>query len=145
MDTYLNFIVFFVFYMMFIHGTIILIALGYDIDLMSMIAIAMGLLILFIAKLLEKAEQNWFAGIRTPWTLSDEETWKSTHKFAAKYFYISGAITFFGVFDIPGRFLLLIVPILASSLAAVVYSYFDYRKRHKDDLEELEESKVVLE
>ncbi|MFB0965292.1 MAG: SdpI family protein [Patescibacteria group bacterium] len=41
---------------------------------------------------LGKVRSNFFLGIRTPWTLSDETVWNRTHRFAAKTFVFAGIL-----------------------------------------------------
>ncbi|WNJ16965.1 SdpI family protein [Pontibacter sp. G13] len=51
-----------------------------------------GLLILFavIGNIFGKIRQNYFMGIRTPWTLSSEQVWLKTHRVSGKvWFYAS--------------------------------------------------------
>lgn len=64
-----------------------------------------GLLFIFIGNLSPKFKPNYFLGIRTPWTLANEEVWKKTHRFGGKIFVISGL-------------LMLLVPILPGVIQA---------------------------
>ena len=43
---------------------------------------AIGLLIYYAGVLTENARQNWFMGVRTPWTLSSEKVWNKTNRLA---------------------------------------------------------------
>ena len=57
-----------------------------------------GALFIYIGFLVEHAEQNWFVGIRTPWTLSSERVWKKTHALGGTPFKVAGVIAIAGVF-----------------------------------------------
>ncbi len=35
---------------------------------------------------------NYFAGMRTPWTLEDNDTWRATHRLAGKLWFAGGII-----------------------------------------------------
>jgi uncharacterized membrane protein len=70
---------------------------------------------------------NWFIGIRTPWTMSSELVWKKTHVLGGKLFKISGAIAVLGIFGLYSIYLV-VVPLIASALYLVVYSYLEYQK-----------------
>lgn len=92
---------------------------------------AVGLLFTIIGNSMPKFKQNFYAGIRTSWTLSDEEVWVKTHRFGGKIWFVGGIlmmissilpdnikmISFFGIV-----ILLAIVPI--------GYSYIIYKKKH---------------
>lgn len=54
-----------------------------------------GLLFIFIGNLSPKFKPNYFVGIRTPWTLSNEDVWKKTHRFGGKVFVITGLLLLF--------------------------------------------------
>lgn len=93
---------------------------------------AVGLLFTIIGNSMPKFKQNFYAGIRTSWTLTDEEVWFKTHRFGGKVWFIGGIImmvssilpdyfktkVFFGVV------ILLIV-------APMVYSYIVYKKKYQ--------------
>ena len=111
----------------------ILSAFGYRFNMVQMMSPAFAALFYYIGVALEKVKSNFFVGIRTPWTISDETVWEKTHKVGGKLFKASAIITFFGVFFKEIAFLLMIVPILAVSVFAVVYSYVEYKKIHKGE------------
>jgi len=93
---------------------------------------AIGFLFIYIGLILKHLKQNWFIGIRTPWSLSNEKVWNKTHKLGSKLFVISGIITLAGILFPPTFMILFIlVPILASSIWLIVYSYLIYRKEKK--------------
>ena len=56
-------------------------ALGWNINVPQMIGIGVGLLFMLLGNEMGRLKPNWFAGIRTPWTLSDPEIWRRTHRF----------------------------------------------------------------
>ncbi|WP_251548830.1 SdpI family protein [Neobacillus muris] len=51
-----------------------------------------GLLFIFIGNVSPKFKPNYFFGIRTPWTLANEEVWKKTHRLGGKVFVVSGLL-----------------------------------------------------
>ncbi len=79
-DYYEGFILLFVFFMLAIQVQIILWSSGYQISPNLTFPFLIGTLFIYIGFLLGHAEQNWFVGIRTPWTLSSETVWKKTHE-----------------------------------------------------------------
>jgi uncharacterized membrane protein len=93
--------------------------------------IALGFLFFYIGILCEHAKRNWFIGIRTPWTLSNEKVWDKTHRLGGKLFKAAGVIALFGVLLGKFAFAFVLAPILIVTLYTVVYSYFAYEKETK--------------
>jgi uncharacterized membrane protein len=75
-DWYDGFILAFVLFMLAIQCAIILWSLGHRISMNLVMPVLMGLLFLYCGFFAERVEPNWFAGIRTPWTLSSPTVWK---------------------------------------------------------------------
>jgi immunity protein, SdpI family len=89
--------------------------------------VAVGVLFVLMGNFLGKVTRNFFVGIRTPWTLANEEVWLRTHRLGGKCFVAAGfavvAISLLGL----GPWAMMAV-ILAAALVPVVYSYVIYRK-----------------
>lgn len=92
-----------------------------------------GVLFIFIGNYMGRIKQNWFVGIKTPWTLSSEKVWYMTHRFGGRVFVIMGIIfilnAFFGFINNMTFFLVLV---LGMAFAPVVYSYILYQKYQKE-------------
>ena len=93
---------------------------------------ALGLLFIFIGSVLPKLKRNWFIGIRTPWTMSDDIVWENTHKLGSKLFMITGIIIMIGLLFENQLMWFILVPIGALVVWLFVYSYLDYSRRHKN-------------
>ena len=78
-----------------------------------------------------KAQSNWFIGIRTPWTLSDNEVWKKTHQIGGTAFKVCGVISLAGILFPQQAIWFLLIPILGVALGLVIYSYLYYRSLHQ--------------
>jgi len=89
---------------------------------------AFGILFFYCGILIEKVKRNWFIGIKTPWTLSNEKVWDKTHQLGGKLFKIVGIIAFLGIIFPNYTFFLILFPVIAVSIYTVVYSYFEYQK-----------------
>ena len=100
-------------------------------NLIQFLAPGFGALFLYVGLMLGKAKQNWFVGIRTPWTLSSEKVWDKTHALGSKLFMAAGVIAFLGVL-LPQLFVAAIVVIVAAAVATFVYSYVEYRKETEE-------------
>lgn len=105
-----------------------LINLGYNIDMTQSITLAIGLLFIFIGYLLKDVKQNWFMGIRTPWTMSSEFVWKKTHQMASKIFMMAGFL-FLVLPYLPSEFFAyyIIIFVLVIILGTFGYSYWLYK------------------
>jgi uncharacterized membrane protein len=113
----------------YIHFLTLLIAKGYDINFIQFFAPALGIMFYAIGILLKHTKQNYLIGIKTPWTLANEEVWDKTHELGGKLFQISGIITFFAILLPKTNILLLIGPVLTSAVITIVYSYYIYNKK----------------
>ena len=124
------FIVLIVGFMLYIYALTLAWNLGYTGFQMSRAMLpAIGLLFIFIGFLLRQAKRNFFIGIRTPWTLSSDQVWNETHRVGAVLFMISGALAFLGgFFGGMAAFWFMFVPIIATTLFLLVYSYVLYRR-----------------
>ncbi|HRI05578.1 MAG TPA: DUF1648 domain-containing protein [Candidatus Dojkabacteria bacterium] len=100
-----------------------------DIKIPVNIYFSLGLsgLLYNIALAMENVKMNWFMGIRTPWTLSSDRVWNSTHKLAAKLFKFSAIFVLVGLLSSP-LMLVGLAPFVLSALYLVIFSYIEYRK-----------------
>ena len=132
---YDGFILLFILFMLAIQIQIILWSTGYQVSPNLTFPFLMGTLFIYIGFLLGHAEQNWFVGIRTPWTLSSETVWKKTHEVGGKLFKLAGVISFIGVFAGEYAFLFILIPVLIVAVFTVAYSYFEYQKERTSQKE----------
>lgn len=73
-----------------IHGFVVATALGAGIDLFLVFPLAMGALFLLLGNVMGKIRPNFFAGIRTPWTLASTKSWNATHRRGGWVFVATG-------------------------------------------------------
>jgi len=92
-----------------------------------------GLTIIFYYSgiLIEHAKQNYFIGIRTPWTLANETVWNKTHKVGSKLFKIASVLILIGLLTPDNAFTIMMTIVLSISAYLVAYSYVQYRKIKK--------------
>jgi uncharacterized membrane protein len=90
-----------------------------------------SILFYFAGILVENTKQNWFIGIRTPWTLSNEKVWEKTHKIGGKLFRFAAVIIFFGLLFPKFLILFIFIPVMIAAIYPVVYSYFEYKREIK--------------
>lgn len=102
--------------------------LDFRFDFIRFLMPAFGLLFYYAGILIENAKRNWFVGVRTPWTLSNEKVWNKTHQIGGKLFKIAGVVTFLGILFPAYAIFFAIFPIISVSLYLIIYSYFEYQK-----------------
>lgn len=119
-------------FLVMVHLHILLWNTGTQISPNAVIPLGMGLLFYYAGVLTENAEQNWFIGIRTPWTLSSEKVWKRTNRLGGKLFRIAGITAFSGVFFPEYAIYFILVPAVIVVVITVVYSYLEYKKELKE-------------
>lgn len=104
---------------------------GVEIAVGAVVSSAIGLMFIIFGILMPKLKNNWFVGIRTPWTLSSDFVWQKTHQLGKYMFIVAGALfLFISYLPLPlvlPVFILLIILLLVP----VVYSYFLFKKEQK--------------
>lgn len=126
------FITLIIVFMVYMHVLTMLWNLGYNqFNMGAAMLPAMGLLFVFAGIMMRKAKRNFFIGIRTPWTLSSDRVWDETHRIGSTLFIISGILALLGAFFADYAVWFILVPLLASTLFLLVYSYVLYQRETK--------------
>jgi uncharacterized membrane protein len=93
------------------------------------VALAVGVFLLVLGNFLPSIKSNWFVGVRTPWTLTSEESWRRTHRLAGALFMMSGAVVILTAVLDARRGLTVIAGSLAvTALVSIVYSYVVWKR-----------------
>jgi uncharacterized membrane protein len=91
-----------------------------------------GLLFVFIGNVMNSIKPNYFAGIRTPWTLENEDNWRATHRLGSKIWFAGGIIltvlTLFFSSETGNVIFMCLLGVMV--LIPVIYSYI-YFKNHQ--------------
>jgi len=88
-----------------------------------------GLLFAFLGNYFKTIKPNYFIGIKTPWTLENEEVWKKTHIMGGKLWFVGGllmALTFLLPNEMQLYNFLGITAVI--SIVPIVYSYLEFKK-----------------
>lgn len=94
-------------------------------------SLMLGVMFLVIGNYLPKVKQNWYLGIKLPWTYADEENWNKTHRLAGKLWFVGGLLFILNFFlQIRGIELWLMIVLV---LIPVIYSYLYSRKKNKEE------------
>ncbi|MBU1348479.1 SdpI family protein [Patescibacteria group bacterium] len=87
------------------------------------VVLGIGVLFVVLGNVMGKVRQNYFIGLKTPWTLDNPEVWQKSQRFAGWAFVISGL-----VFIIESIIWIAIMPVFVVMMGVmvlmpIVYSY----------------------
>ena len=73
---------------------------------------------------------NWWVGIRTPWTLSNDRVWARTHRLAGYCMTAGGLVMIVAALALPAALGLsvLIAVAVASTIGPALYSYLTWKR-----------------
>ncbi|WDF62473.1 SdpI family protein [Flavobacterium sp. KACC 22763] len=99
----------------------------------SFIFVLAGALFMILGNYFKVIRPNYFVGIKTPWTLENQEVWKTTHLFAGKLWFIAGLIIILGslIFDSSIFAKVFLTIVFAIAIVPIAYSYLKYRNLKK--------------
>ena len=95
--------------------------------------IAIGLLLIIVSNYMPKLPQNWFIGIRTPWTLSSEIIWRKSHILGGWLFTLSGIIYVVCTLLKTSTVIPISSIIFAAVLSGFIYPFYLYKRNEKPD------------
>jgi uncharacterized membrane protein len=109
------------------YGFVLLSLRGIELGV-SVILILAGMLLILVGALASRIRTNWYVGIRTPWTLTSELSWRKTHRLGGWLlaavglgFVASGLVGSATAFQMALIFLFVVVLLL------FIYSYLVWR------------------
>lgn len=122
-------------FFLILHVVILLAAMGYEVSIDKIVPLIVGILFIVIGNYLPKSKRNYFYGIKTPWTLSSDVSWRKTHRLGGKLFIISGGTVILSSFFLEGKVKIVIViaAIFVTVIVLLIGSYF-YAKNDKSKI-----------
>jgi uncharacterized membrane protein len=105
--------------------------LGYRFNMVQLMSPALAVIFYYAGVLTQNAHQNWFVGIRTPWTLSNKVVWQKTHQLGGKLFKFTALLSLFGTILPQLAIYLVIIPVIFTTIIVFVYSYLEYQKENR--------------
>jgi len=120
-------------YLSLAHGALLFAAFGHEVNMATVFSSGIGLVFIVIGAVLHRVRSNFMFGVRTPWTLSSERSWRLTHRLAGRLFVWAGVATL--VAGVIARLtelawlpaVALLVGALGAALVSTVYSYVVWR------------------
>lgn len=96
-----------------------------------LIPMALGIVFIVLGNYMPLFRQNFFAGIKTPWALADEEIWNRTHRIGGRCWFACG----FGFLLIPFlpdalKGALMMILILIMTAVPFIGSYLIYHQKY---------------
>lgn len=95
---------------------------------LTLVFVSIGVLLTVVRSFLGRLRKNFWIGVRTPWTLANDEVWRRTNKLAGRLFVAGGIAvviaSFFGAAVVP----VLIAVVGIAALVSILYSYVLYRR-----------------
>lgn len=92
-----------------------------------------GLLFAFSGNLMHSLKPNYFIGLKTFWTIENEDNWRATHRLGSRVWLTGGIILALASLIVPTNYIrytfLCIAAILV--LVPIIYSYYYYNKYQK--------------
>jgi len=114
----------------YIHAVMLFAGLRPEVDSGRWLIGGLFLFFALLGNVLGKVRRNFWAGVRTPWTLASDKVWNATHRLAGYLFVAAGLIGFVGV--VAGMNLIVaFVLIISAGLVPVFYSLWLYKHLEK--------------
>ena len=112
-----------------LHVLLIGFNLGWPLNINLIMGVGLGLLFIILGNVLTRIRPNWIFGVRTPWTLSSDLSWRETHRVAGYGFVAAGiAALAAGLLAPKSVMIVVLVGIGGSALVSVVWSYFAWKR-----------------
>ncbi|MER6177250.1 SdpI family protein [Streptosporangium sp. NPDC001681] len=88
-----------------------------------------GALFLVLGNYLPKTRGNWAVGVRTPWTMESERSWRRTHRLTGRLFAGFGLLLLIVAFllPVPALFPIVLAGVVVTGLVPLVYSWWIWR------------------
>ena len=103
--------------------------LGWPVSMERLVPALVGLQFLILGNVLPRARPNWWFGIRTPWTLSDDRVWMRTHRVGGYLLAAAGIVLLIAsALPNPWTITLGITATGAAAFGSFVYSYFAWKQ-----------------
>jgi len=91
----------------------------------------MGLFFAYLGNLMHSIKSNYFVGIRTPWTLENEDNWRATHRLGGKIWFAGGICLTLLTLFLDNKYAIVAFISITVIIAVIPIAYsFIYFKKH---------------
>jgi uncharacterized membrane protein len=115
-------------FLFFINIIVFLSSLGYKLNVGYIVIFLTLVLFLIFGNFMGKLKSNYFVGIKTPWSLENQDIWNKTHRFSGKLWVSLSLIMIVITFILPLNILTVFyfIYIAVIVLVPIFYSYILY-------------------
>lgn len=113
----------------YLHFIILYISLNPGTQLLPLMFIGLGALFILMGNYMSKIRQNYFIGIKVPWTLANEDNWNKTHRYASWCFVAAGILTLAEAYFIWYAPFIIFGSLLLAGVLPTVYSFLLFKKQ----------------
>ncbi|MEW6181810.1 MAG: SdpI family protein [Bacillota bacterium] len=118
-----------VLFMTGLYAVTVLAALGHSVNVGMLVKGGVAVLFILIGNVMGQIQHNYFVGIKTPWTLANEEVWRLTHRLGAKIWVLGGLVCLaMAPFQTIWSAYVFIAVITVMALVPVIHSYLVFRR-----------------
>ncbi len=95
----------------------------------------LGALFMFLGNIMYSVKPNYFAGIRIPWTLNDDDNWKKTHRLAGVIWFIGGLLMILMALVLTPNSIRVVlnIVIMVMVLIPVIYSFVLFKQKQNSN------------
>lgn len=98
-------------------------------------ALVAGIAFIVCGNVMPKSERNGSFGVRTPWSLSNDEVWRKSQRFGGYAMIVAGVLTLVGGLALPTDLVMpaMVVIVLADAATSIAATYAYYRKHYEEE------------
>ena len=98
---------------------------------MPLVFCGLSLFLAYIGNLMYSMKPNYFAGIRVPWALENEDNWRRTHQLASKIWFTGGIILAILslILNFKILFIVYMISLFIMTAIPVIYSYTIFKNQ----------------
>lgn len=116
----------------------IFISLGYNLRINVVVSLSIGIMFIIMGNYMTQIRDNYFMGIKNPWTLSDSTVWKKTHRVGGYTFMLLGVICILSglvsIYKPEISFVVFVSIAIIWTIGINIYSYVLYKKLHTKNI-----------
>ena len=116
-------------FLLFIQAAVILFNINESLNIEFVCAILAGVLIIILGNYMQTVKTNAVYGVRTPWSMQNEDVWRLTNRFSAKIFVAIGFAIIVLAFLFPTNIILIMLALVVLAGIISVYSSYYYHKK----------------
>ena len=103
-------------------------SLGYEFNMRYYIIPSLAVLLYYFGWIMQYSKRNFFIGIKTPWTLSDDRVWENTHRVGSITLRINAALLLLALLFPSAIFIIFTLPVILNFVFFWAFSYWEYQR-----------------